>query len=109
MSHQRLGCALLVRSDPRLAAATLASLRHQQRPPDHLVVLVPTALQHAFGTVPPSATASLIDQRTRYISHDTFDNVRALAVRHLADHADLAVLVGEGAALHPSYLATLAA
>jgi hypothetical protein len=109
MGHQRLGCALLVRSDPRLAAATLASLRQQQRVPDHLVVLVPIALQHAFGAAPLSTTAGLIEQSTRCIYYDTFDNVRALAVRNLADQADLAVLVGEGAALHPSYLATLAA
>jgi hypothetical protein len=54
-------------------------------------------------------TRSTAEKSTRCIYYDTFDNVRALAIRNLADQADLAVLVGEGAALHPSYLATLAA
>lgn len=98
----RYGVIVLARRDPRLARATLASLRALARAPDRIVVVLPASREHLFadfsaveGQAPPD----------RIVVGD--DEALSAGIGALAPHADVALVVPQGIVFERDYLNVL--
>lgn len=91
-----IGLIVVGRGDPRLADATLASLRHWRSPPDRVVLAVPKGREHAFAAIAASAAVTLVATAEA--------DLLAAGLAALADHVELVVAAPEGVVFEPSWL-----
>ncbi|MBI5114196.1 MAG: hypothetical protein HZA68_19680 [Rhodovulum sp.] len=91
-----IGLIVVGRGDPRLAGATLASLRHWRSPPNRVVLAVPKGREHAFAAIAAGAAVTLVATAEA--------DLLAAGLAALADHVELVVAAPEGVVFEPGWL-----
>jgi len=91
-----IGLIVVGRGDPRLAGATLASLRHWRGPPARVVLAVPKGREHAFAAIAAGAAVTLVATAEA--------DLLAAGLAALADHVELVVAAPEGVVFEPGWL-----
>ena len=99
------GFVVLARSEPRLLAATLESIRLSRKQPDVLVVVIPKTREHVFASVRQAATSN---PGIHVLCSDVYEtSPLAMGVRFVAGQVGVAIVASEGVVLDPGYLTSV--